>query len=322
MSSSLTFIGKMITIYTGIPLFIAGVIGEFLNIIVFLSLQTFRQSSCAFYLTVISIMNIGQLSTGLLAVITNALFGVDGTQASLFYCKFRPYCFQTCALSSLGGFCLATFDQYCATCAHPRWQQWCSIKRAKRLVIINIIIWALHGIPYLIFFDQILSSTTGQVSCTSKNPTFAYYRSYVIIFILFGILPMSISAVFGLLAYRNVQELSYRTLPIVRRELDKQITTMVLIQLVVNVFTLLPNTIVSTLLTSPNIPSNAFNQSYIQFAYTIAVLLNYSYFASSFYIYICASERFRKQVAYVLIKVHLERWRKPQLVNNQVRPES
>jgi hypothetical protein len=282
MSSSLSFIGRMITIYTEIPLFLADVAGEILNTVVFLSLQTFRQSSCAFYLTVISVMNVGQLCTGLLAVITNAVFGVDGTEASLFYCKFRPYCFQTCALSSLGCFCLATFDQYCATCAHPRWQRWCNIKRAKRLAIINIIIWVFHGIPYLIFFEQIPSSTTQKISCTSTNPTFAYYRSYVIIFMLFGILPMSISAVFGLLAYRNVQELSYRTLPIVRRELDKQLTTMVLIQLVVNVFTLLPNTIVSTLLTSPNIPSNTFNQSYIQFAYSIAVLLNYSYFAVSF----------------------------------------
>ncbi|CAF1411748.1 unnamed protein product [Adineta ricciae] len=321
MSSSLSFVGRMITIYSGIPLFIGGITGEILKMIVFSSLRTFRQSSCAFYLTVTSTMNIGQLSTGLLALITNTLFGVDGTESSLFYCKFRPYCFQTCALSSLGCFCLATFDQYCATCSHPRWQQWSNIKRAKRLVIINIIIWALHGIPYLIFFEQIQSSITGNVKCTSRDFIFAYYRSYVIIFILFGILPMSISTIFGLLAFRNVQELGYRTIPIVRRELDKQLTKMVLIQLIVNIFTLLPNTIISTVLTSPNIPSNTLNQTYIQFAYSIALLLNYAYFASSFYIYICASERFRRQFIHVLFTVHLERWRKPLPINNQVQPE-
>ncbi|CAF1691310.1 unnamed protein product, partial [Adineta ricciae] len=47
--------------------------------------------------------------------------------------------------------------------------------------------------------------------------------------------------------FRNVQELTYRTIPIVRRELDEQLAKMVLIQVIVNIFTLLPNTIVSTI---------------------------------------------------------------------------
>ena len=74
---------------------IAGVIGGFFNIIVFLSLQTFRQSSCAFYLTIMSIVNIGQLFTGLLSRIMISGFDIDWTVTSLFYCKFRYYCFQT-----------------------------------------------------------------------------------------------------------------------------------------------------------------------------------------------------------------------------------
>jgi hypothetical protein len=88
------------------------------------------------------------------------LFSVDGTQDSLFYCKFRPYLFQLCTASSLICFSLATFDQYCATCTRLRWQQWCNIKLAKRLVILNILFWALQGIPYLVLFEHIQSSTT------------------------------------------------------------------------------------------------------------------------------------------------------------------
>ncbi|CAF4308738.1 unnamed protein product, partial [Adineta steineri] len=62
--SSLNFIAQQMTIYLGIPILISGLIGGLINVIVFLSLQTFRQNSCAFYLTVMSIVNIGHLSTG------------------------------------------------------------------------------------------------------------------------------------------------------------------------------------------------------------------------------------------------------------------
>ena len=46
---------KLMAIYYGIPVFTLGVVGSCLNIIVFLSLKTFRQSSCAFYLLMMSI---------------------------------------------------------------------------------------------------------------------------------------------------------------------------------------------------------------------------------------------------------------------------
>ena len=75
---------------------IAGVVGGFLNIIVFLSLQTFRQSSCAFYLTIMSVFNIGQIVFRFTTRIMICGFGIDWTQTSLFYCKFRYFCFQIC----------------------------------------------------------------------------------------------------------------------------------------------------------------------------------------------------------------------------------
>ena len=65
MSTSWVNAGNVVTIFGGIPILITGVLGGFVNTLVFLSLQTFRQSSCAFYLTVMSILNIGQLFTGI-----------------------------------------------------------------------------------------------------------------------------------------------------------------------------------------------------------------------------------------------------------------
>jgi hypothetical protein len=157
---SLTFIGQQITIYGGILILAVGVLGESLNIIVFLSLKTFRESSCAFYLTVMAFVNIGQLLLGLLSRIMISGFGIDWTAMSLPFCKIRLTVFHLCGLMSYTCICLATIDQYLATCIRPHWQQWSNIRMAHRLVIIFTIIWSLHTIPYFIFLNRVTSQAT------------------------------------------------------------------------------------------------------------------------------------------------------------------
>src|SRR5579871_4815605 len=110
--SSFDFATSQTYIYMGITLIIIGVLGGILNVIVFLSLRIYRQSSSAFYLTVVSIVNIGQLLTGLLSrVLINAV-GIDWTETSPAYCKIRNYLFQACAIISPVCLCLATIDQF------------------------------------------------------------------------------------------------------------------------------------------------------------------------------------------------------------------
>jgi hypothetical protein len=73
---SLAFTSQQIVIYTGLFIFIAGVIGEPLALIVFLSLRTFRENSCAFYLTIMQIVNTIHLFTGLFTFIMIYGFGI------------------------------------------------------------------------------------------------------------------------------------------------------------------------------------------------------------------------------------------------------
>ncbi len=133
----------------GIPIIITGVFGDLLNILVFLSLKTFRQNSCVFYLTSMSIVNIIQLLTGLLTRTMSTGFDINWTLTSLFYCKFRIYFLQASVILSFIFYCLATMDQYFATCSRPRWQQWCNMKIAWRLCGISTIICCLYEIPFL-----------------------------------------------------------------------------------------------------------------------------------------------------------------------------
>ena len=273
--------GKQIIIYVGSFTLVAGIVGGFLDIVVFLSLRTFRLSSCAFYLTVMSVANLGQIITGLLNRIMTTGFNIDWSLTSLFCCKLRLYCYQVCALTSMTCICLASIDQYFATSSRPRWQQWCSIKIARRLTAMFTLIWILHNVPLLIYYNHVVSLTSNKVTCTLTNNVFEQYTAYTITIILGKVLPICITLLFGILACRNVQQMTHRTLPLVRRELDKQLTAMVLVQIAVGIFTLTPYTIVYILLRVPQLNQDSTTAAYLQFATALTTCILYIYFAVS-----------------------------------------
>ncbi|CAF3358863.1 unnamed protein product [Rotaria socialis] len=131
-----------------------------------------------------------------------------------------------------------------------------------------------------------------------------------------GTLPLIVIVLFGLLVYYNVRNLSYRTVPLVRRELDKQLTQMVLIQVIHNVFVLTPFVIVTLIVV--NYQSNELTN----FFPILAIDIHNFYFASPFYIYMCVSKRFRQQFIHVFCNIHFNRLRQQILNNNRVLPQS
>ncbi|CAF1368674.1 unnamed protein product [Rotaria sp. Silwood1] len=316
-----TFATQQISIYLGIPILIGGILGGILNIIVFLSLQTFRESSCAFFLTIMSFVNIGQLITGLLSRVMISGFGVDWTETSIFYCKFRISCLQFCALTSYTCMCLATIDQLLATSLQPRWQQCLNLKKAYRLCAIFFVIWLFHSIPSLIWYNLSLSVRTGKIGCVITNSIFQQYFTYVYLLILAGILPIIINITFGSIAYCNVRQIPYRTIPLVRRELDKQLTTMVLVQVVFKVFVIVPYITVLCVINTANLLSSSINITQLTFANFVTGIMYYLYFATPFYIYISVSKRFRQQFIHVISITFVKRWKRQIVGINRVSTE-
>ena len=234
-STSLIFACQQIAIYIGLFLLAVGLIGGVLVLVVFLSLRTFRESSCAFYLIIKSIVNICYLLIGLLPFIVSIGFGINWANMSVVYCKFRVFYVQLGSLVSITCTCLAAIDQFLATCSNPRWHQWNTIKVARNVVIAVVIVWSLYGIPDLIFFTHVQSPTTGRITCITANVEFLRFYNVVHTPVIQSGLPFVIMTVFGLLAYRNVRNIAYRTVPLVRRELDQQLTSMVLVQIVYDI---------------------------------------------------------------------------------------
>jgi hypothetical protein len=246
MSSSfielLNLVQKEMTIYVVIPLSIIGVIGGCLNVIIFLSLKTFRESSCAFYLMMMSVFDIARFFSNVLPYIIRWGFEIDWGISSLFFCKIRLGMFCTCTLISMTCLCLSIIDQYIATCSHLRWQRWCNIKVAHRLTGLFIIIWIFHGIPYFIFENQIISPLTNETVCEVTNNIFNEYLTYGYYVTLTNVFPL-ITVIFGLMSYHNARHLNDRIVPLVRRELDKQLTVMVLVQVLISFCSSIPYSI-------------------------------------------------------------------------------
>ena len=282
MSSS-SLLLKDLSRFFGIVLLIVGCVGGLLNVVVFVSLKTFRKSACGYYLTLMSIVNVGQLLIDLLNYILKNGYSLDSTLSSRFLRKLSYYLSQWCALVSLTCLCLSTIDQYLKTHIRQRYQQLSSIEMSSRLSLIGIVIWLIHGIVFLIYFDHGLSSQSQQIRCMIINRTFQEYYLYFYTVMLTGYLPVILTIVFGCLAYRNVRQISYRTIPMVRQQLDKQLTTMVLFLDVFNVITLLPYPLIFTINSLANFKTNPNLSAKINLLSNLTFYFYYLYFAVSCY---------------------------------------
>ncbi|CAF0952882.1 unnamed protein product [Adineta steineri] len=321
--ASLGVVKKEIVIYFVIPMFIMSIIGGCLSLIVFLSLKTFRQSSCAFYLTIKSAYDVGLTIESMLPFFMRWGFGMDWGLPSLFFCKTRNSMATVFSLGSMTCLCLAVIDQYFSTSSRIHWQKWCNIKLAHRLTAIFTIIWILQGIPYVVFYNHIISPTTNTTACQITNEKFSEYLVYGYYFTISNLLPI-ISIIFGSMAYHNARHLTHRTVPVVRRELDKQLTGMVLVEVLINFCTVLPFSIVYMLSNITAASSDPVFQAKISFASSITLMFSYLGRASPFYTYICVSQRFRQQLNFHLYDLYLNKYSKKyhHLYNNIVFSES
>jgi hypothetical protein len=228
---SLTDIGQKFTIHTGIFLIITGLVGNGINVLVFSSIRSYRTTPCTFYFLIGSIANIIYITVNLISRVVVAGTGFDLTGTSAVWCKTRQFSSYTFNVISLTCSCLATIDHFFATSQNVKLRALSNIKLAHRLVFIAIIIWCLHGIA------PILSSNISPItqSCVITNPGFQMYTSlYVLGFVL--TFPVVTMIIFGYLTYRNIR----LTRVLARQQADRQLTRMILIQVVLVLVSIVP----------------------------------------------------------------------------------
>ncbi|CAF1058661.1 unnamed protein product [Adineta ricciae] len=215
-----------------------GIVGNFLNIIVFAKLKLFRGNRSAFYLTAESVVNIYLLFDTVLPMLFQTIYHVYPENVSLLWCKLKTTLNQSARLLIGSIVCFEALDQYFSTHHRSHLRQLITLKLARFLVIFSATLWTIQTIPYIIFFDIVPS-----FGCIITNQSLVYYYSYVYYIFLNGLLPICIASVFSLLAYRNVRHIIRRQLPIERRRLDRQMTAMIFARVIMFVVVSLPYTI-------------------------------------------------------------------------------
>jgi len=144
--NALNFASRLFHIYYGLPVIILGVIGGILNIIIFTTLKTFRETTCAFYLTAVSLFDIGQLLTSLLVRILSEGFQTDIRNIS-WVCKVQGYLANWFALVSQTGMCLATIDQVLLL---SKYRHLSNLRFAQRCILVTCFFWSVYAIFILI----------------------------------------------------------------------------------------------------------------------------------------------------------------------------
>ena len=209
-SESLQSLTKNYTIATSFLILILGILGHLLNILTFTKLKIFRNNQCVFYLIIESIVNSGGLIFQSILQFLTIIYGSDLSEYSPPWCKIRSIIEQTFLLLSLSAVCLSAIDQYLSTSYVVYIRQMSSMRLSRRLIIISLCFSVGHSISFGSFFHSRLS-----VDCIISHLVLMNYYTYFFYPILVGLLPMFVSSLFSVLAYRNVRRIVRRQTPII-----------------------------------------------------------------------------------------------------------
>ncbi|CAF1030214.1 unnamed protein product [Adineta steineri] len=305
--------------YSGFIIFSFGVIGNALNLLVFTQLKLFRTNRCAFYITIESISNFFYQFLSISLTILTSIYGDDATGRSFIWCKLRFILGQTCALTTLYMICFTTIDQFFSTNHRFNLRQMCTLKLGRYVSSMFICFAIIHSIARGSSYN--IQPTMG---CIISNRIWIRYSTFFYYPILGGFLPIVSASSFSILAYINVRHIVRRQIPIVRRKLDKQITTMVLMRVIAFVCLVLPYITYSIYAinfpTSRSMPMAYAIGRLVQVIFTSIFITNYMI---NFYIFVIFSSRFRRQVKFVLVKKCWQRWKHwCYSINNRIEPDN
>ncbi|CAF0930478.1 unnamed protein product [Adineta ricciae] len=324
LASQLTSLTTTLMIYYMTPVYIIGILGNLTNILIF-SRRKLRSNTCSRYFIGMSVAQIVLFNTfGLTRVIISRT-GVDLAGMNVGLCKLRIFVY----IYSLGltrqFLCLISIDRWILSAQHARIRQFSSPRLVTSLIIGSVCFWLVFSIHGLIGYE-----ITSAHFCGAPLGS-AYAEFYAIQITISSIVPFLIISAFTLLTFRNVRH--WRRVQIVqpsvnvanlakkaitnrslsmnvshyRREF--QLMKISLLQVIFYVVFAMTSTIfpLYSYLTS-TLPKSTDQLAIDAFIVSTALILLYTYTASTFFLYTWVSKTFRKELLLTLMT--LVRWMK------------
>ena len=115
-----------------------------------------------------------------------------------------------------------------------------------------------------------------------SNAVYFKYQDLVHTPVFMCAIPLFITIIFGLLASRNVRRISHRTVPLVRRRHEVQLTVMVLVQVIFNTFATTPSYIVRIMASESTLTNDQNTDAQMRFAFALTSCIYYLYYAVRF----------------------------------------
>jgi uncharacterized RDD family membrane protein YckC len=239
------------------------------------------------------------------------------------FCKIRSYILQSNTMMCRWGLAAASFDRYALTSTNARLRNFATVRIARRVIAVIIIVWLLLPIQILVFFNL----RQGRCGILYDVGVSLYFSSYTLI--TGSILPVSIMIICAVLVRSNLVLRRQR-----RRELtnnnpsnnehshhrrDQQVFAMLLLQALVYIMTQTPWMLLlfysaATIYVSNRSADRMAIEGFLNFATELVI---YLLPALSFYLYTLASRTFREELMKLL---HFPVQRRQINVTNRIHP--
>jgi hypothetical protein len=291
-------VAELLTIVVGICYMVFGIFGAFANLIIF-SRRHMRKSPCAQYILVQSLFDLFILSFLLLAQVVVYGFSWPYFLSQRSVCMLRNYLGSLMTQVSLYCNCLLAFDRWASTSRRVSARQWSTVNRARCLILFTVILWSLLSIPNAALTYGIKVNSIWQ--CVIISKTFLNYTAYFNVPCLTLCLPLLSLSLFGFLTYVNMTKLGALRQVV---QLERQLTRMVLTQVVVATASLVPFAVQYTYST---ITANwqkdpiwlATDSVLVQIGRLCFFFIN----VTGFYIYMCTSSEIQSTCKQAILKL-------------------
>lgn len=300
-SSTLTTIQNQLNLY-GHPIFMfVGNIGNLLIVMVF---SQHRKTTCSIYLISSAVVNF-------ILLICNAYFRIfpfdysEETIGATIFCKTFTYILNIFGQVARTFNIFACIDRFLITSDRASFRAFTTIKRAKYLIFLNFIFWPLLALHVPIM------RTVSKGRCGSSG-----IYSTIFTIIVIGLVPVSLSAIFGYLSYRNMRKMQTRVQPVAQnttgannssQRRDRDLLIIVIAELVTYVVTSTPYPLIlleiaasQSLLVNKSVQHSQIETFILNIAYLLLVFNS----AVPFYTYSISSKAFRQDVKKLIINTY------------------
>ncbi|CAF0869634.1 unnamed protein product [Adineta steineri] len=211
----------------GFVLLIGGVLGNILNIILFIKVPNYKNNACSLYMFVRTFLDLYTLLAGLTTRILATGFQIDFTLINQVWCKTRFGSTEINIQSTYTLICLQAIDAFICSSSSAVVRQKSNIRTARYLITVALCFWSIHEIPYFIFQDLIIVG--GTPMCITTNTIYAQYRSYVVFLGFNTAILITVISIFGFLTVQHMKTIAVtRTLS----SLTKQTISMALFPII------------------------------------------------------------------------------------------